>query len=79
MKYLPANSLSLLYLVMIIPTKMFMIKKLPITMISTKNNAAKTDSISADGTRSIPYIFDVRYIMSLHYTELDIMNSVDIA
>jgi hypothetical protein len=64
---------------MIIPTKMFIIKKFPITMIKTKNNADNTDSISADGTRSIPYILEVLYIMSLHYTEFEIMNSVDIA
>jgi hypothetical protein len=61
------------------PMNKFEMKKYPIIMTQMKNIAAYGDYISSLWTRSIPLLFEARYITDFQLTAFDIMNKVVIA
>ena len=73
------NSFSLLYLAMITPIDRFRKKKFPMMITDTKNkHVIQFKEESSRTTKSLPLTLAVKYIMSLHTTELDIINRLAI-
>ncbi len=75
----PPSSVSLLYLAIMTPIKIFMMKKFPNTMMKMKKMTIKVEmSPYKSGVISKPLDYEAWNIVSLHCIEFDTTNRVHI-